>query len=89
MKWQEYEEATMNKTGHAARWGGAIGFLVGGPLAFTVVTIAYSHSDNVDVANYAWMYGIGFGLLGSIFGAVIGAIIGAVIGAVVDHRKEK
>ena len=32
-----------------------IGFLVCGGLGFLVLTVAYSQSDNVDVANYTFL----------------------------------
>jgi len=45
--------------------GGVIGLLVGGGLGFMVVTCAFSQFDNVDVANYAFVPGILYGLPGS------------------------
>jgi hypothetical protein len=64
--------------------GAVIGLLVGGGLGFLVVTGAYSESDNKDVANYAFMYGIMFSPLVALVGGLVGAAIGAVVGRKAD-----
>jgi ribosomal protein L40E len=65
--------------------GALIGFLVCGGLGFLVATVVFSQFDNVDVANYAWVGGIEYGLLAGTIGAVIGQVIGSVMAKMADQ----
>jgi ABC-type antimicrobial peptide transport system permease subunit len=63
--------------------GAGIGFLVGGGLGYVVAACAYGSSDNEDVSNYAFLYGIAFGS----FAAIIGGMIGLLIGAALERKR--